>query len=216
MPPGATTIGARPARRAATAAAKRPSAIPTPMPVASAPASRAHRLDELPGQRLVAAEVARRAAGGEAQPARLDDLEARREAADRPHDGFERPGVAVGIVVEQRGVRAALLGLAATLADRDPSAAAAGDRATTRLACSTTPSAPAAHPGRDDRPVGAPHGDHPPVGSQGRGVRPSAHGAQHGLGDRERFGGGDGTRPDPAATARPGVAVGCAAPTTRR
>jgi hypothetical protein len=76
-----------------------------------------HGGDEPAGQRLVAAEVARRTTGAEAQPARLDDVEARGEAADRPHHGFERPGIAVGVVVEQGDVRAALLGLAAALAD---------------------------------------------------------------------------------------------------
>ena len=72
---------------------------------------------ELLGEALVAAEVARRAAGAEAQPSRLDDLQAGGEAADRPHDGLERPGVAIGIVVEQHDVGAALLGLAAALPD---------------------------------------------------------------------------------------------------
>ena len=47
-PPGATTTGWRPARRAATAAAKRPSAMPTPTSVV---ASRANGGDDLLGER---------------------------------------------------------------------------------------------------------------------------------------------------------------------
>ena len=67
-------------------------------------------------QALVAAEVARRAAGAEAQPARLDDLQARREATDRPHDRLEGAGAAGGVVVEQGDGGAQLLGLPAALA----------------------------------------------------------------------------------------------------
>ena len=113
----ATTIGARPARRAATAEAKRPSAIPTPTPVADGCRPRAHGGDELLGERLVATEVARRAAGAEAQPARLDDLQARGEPADARTTGSNARASRSGSWSSSATSGQQLLGLAAALAD---------------------------------------------------------------------------------------------------
>ncbi len=100
--------------------------MPTPTPVASVARLVVDGGDELGGQAFVTTEVARRAAGAEAQPARLDDLQPRGEPADRPHDRLEGPGVAVGIVVEQDDLGAQLLGLATALADHH--ALGGGDR----------------------------------------------------------------------------------------
>ena len=123
--------------------------------------------DQLLGEALVAAEVARRAAGAEAQPARLDDLEAGGEPADRPHDGLEGPGVAIGVVVEQGDVGAQLLGLAAALADDDALGGRRRRAGDDPVGVEHDRRRRRRHPGRDDRPVRAPHGDHPPLRRHG-------------------------------------------------
>ena len=121
----------------------------------------ANGLDDLLGQPFVTAEVARRAAGAEAQPPWLDDLEARGEPPDGAHDGLERPGVAVGVVVEQHDVGTALLRLAPALADHH--AVGSGGRRTGDDAVGVQHDGRHfdGHAGGDDRPVRAPHGDHP-------------------------------------------------------
>ena len=70
-------------------------------------------------QRLVAAEVARRSPRREAQPARFDDVDARRELADGTHDRLERPGVAIGVVLDEHDVGAEPLRRPSQLADGD-------------------------------------------------------------------------------------------------
>ena len=127
---------------------------------------------DLLGERPVTTEVARRAAGPEAQPPRLDDLQAGGEPADGPHDGLERPGVTIGVVVEQHDVGAALLGLATTLPDghalgggrRGPGDDAVGVQHHRRHL--------GRRPGGDDRPVRAPHRDHPRGGADRTASRP--------------------------------------------
>ncbi len=79
-----------------------------------------HRFDQFHGQLHVAAEVARRAAGFDAQPPRFDRLQPWREPPDRPHDRLEHAGIAVEVVVEEHRTRTALLGDPAPLPDRHP------------------------------------------------------------------------------------------------
>ena len=77
----------------------------------------ADRGDDAFGEALVAAEVARRSAGLEAQPPRLDDLQSRGQLVDGAHHRFEHAGVAIGVVVEEHRFGAALLGDPAALPD---------------------------------------------------------------------------------------------------
>ena len=139
----------RAAIRAAIAEADRPSAMPTPIGP-----HRSHgddRHDPL-GERMVAAEVARRAAGGDAQPPWFDDLDARCHVGDRPHDRLELAGVAVGVAFEhlQLGAR--------SLRHASPVAVAHADRACGRRA--------------GDHAVGVEHGGRHVWSACGR--RPSA------------------------------------------
>ena len=80
----------------------------------------AHGAHELLGEALVTTEVPRRPAGVEAQPSGLHHFQARCEATDGAHDGLERPGIAIGVVVEQHDVRTALLGATAALTLQHP------------------------------------------------------------------------------------------------
>ena len=79
----------------------------------------ADRRDDAFAEALVAAEVARRPAGFDAQPSRLDDLQSRGQLVDGAHHGVEQAGVTIGVVVEEHRFGTALLGDAATLSDGD-------------------------------------------------------------------------------------------------
>ena len=156
--------------------------------------------DDLLGQPFVTAEVARRAAGAEAQPPRLDDLEARGEPADGAHDGLERPGVAVGVVVEQHDVGAALLGLAPALADRPRRRRrrpANGRRRGWRAARRPAPRRPRrrrrpASPGTTRRPSARGHHGHPTGRSTARPARRPRPRCRRGRGATARRGAGGG------------------------
>ena len=69
--------------------------------------------DETFAEPLVATEVARRPAGFDAQPSRLDDLQPRGELVDGAHHGLEHAGIAIGLVIEEHRFGTALLGDAA-------------------------------------------------------------------------------------------------------
>ncbi len=113
-------VGVATASRAATAEAKRPSAMPIPNPVRSSISEDlADRRDDAFAEALVAAVVTRRPAGFDAQPPRLDDLQSRGQLVDGAHHRFELTGIAISVVVEEHRFGTALLGHAATLSDSD-------------------------------------------------------------------------------------------------
>ena len=146
--------------------------------------------DDLFGQPLVATEVARRAASAEAQPPRLDHLEAGGEPADGAHDGLERPGVPVGVVVEQHDVGATLLRLAPALADHHPVGCGRRRPGDDPVGVQHHGRHIRRHAGGDDRPVGAPHRDHPPITHGHLELRASAPASErHTAACRERHDG---------------------------
>ena len=72
------------------------------------------------GIRPVTTEVARRTTSGDAQPARFDQVDSRRDLGNGAHDRFELAGITRRVVVEEADEWAALLRLAAALPDHDP------------------------------------------------------------------------------------------------
>ena len=118
--------GTAPPRRAASAAAKGPSATPmrTPAPRRHRPARRGqHGVDlgqHVPGEGLLAAEVAGRAPGRERDHAGPGQLQAGREGLDGLDHGLEGPGLAAVVALVHDQARAPALGLPPALADGDP------------------------------------------------------------------------------------------------
>ena len=107
------TPASRPARtirpaRAASTAAKTPSAMPTWL---STPQRLRHVLDDPLGGRLLAAEVAGRPPGGQRAGARDGPPPPRRELLDRGDHRLERPRVPAGVVLHDGQLRAAALRL---------------------------------------------------------------------------------------------------------
>ena len=165
--PGSPPAGPRRRAGAASRAANPPSATPAR---ASVDPDRRQRVEHLRHQRVVTAEVARRAAGREREHPGPVDHQPRREPLDRARHRLERARVGRRVELHDRDPRAAGLGFAAP----QPRADLLGPRLARRrehpalLEHRDRPSvgrlpAPA---GRDHRPVRAPQRQGP-----GRGLR---------------------------------------------
>ena len=180
-PGGGTISGHRPARRARDR--RRRSArrrCPMPSPVLDGPASRRTAATICSARRSSPPKYARRAAGAEAQPARLDDLEA---GANRPtarttgsnarasRSGSWSSSTTSGQhcwAWRRRWPIDHPFGRRRRGAGDDP-VGVEHDRRHVRR-----------RPGGDDRPVGAPHGDHPAIDAEAA-AGPSPASARDGV-----------------------------------
>jgi hypothetical protein len=116
---------------------------------------------QLLGHRFITTEVARRTTRGDAQPTRLDQVDARCNRGDGAHDRFELAGITRRIVVEELDVWTALLRLTTPLADHDPLGSGGGRACDDAVRAHHRSGHVGLAAGGDDRPVGTPDRDHP-------------------------------------------------------